>query len=114
MEISIIENGGVTSPEGYLAAGVAAGIKNNGKRDLALVVSEKTAVCAGVFTRNVVKGHSLQLTMHNLEREHCADAFVVNQRLCQCVCRCGRRSGSFGCYGICGEAFGFVPFPDCI
>lgn len=30
MEISIIENGGVTSPEGYLAAGVAAGIKNNG------------------------------------------------------------------------------------
>ena len=36
MEINIIEKGGVTSPMGYRAAGVAAGIKTGGKLDLAL------------------------------------------------------------------------------
>lgn len=78
MKYSIIENGGVTSAKGYKAAGVACGIKDGIKKDFAMVVSEQTANAAGVFTRNVVKGHSLQLTLKNLRNTGKADAVVVN------------------------------------
>ena len=45
--------GGVTAPKGFLAAGVRAGIKDEGP-DLALLFSEREASAAGVFTRNVM------------------------------------------------------------
>ena len=54
---------GVTTPLGFQAAGVACGIKKNGEKDLALVVSDVPATCAGIFTKNVVKGHSLKWSM---------------------------------------------------
>lgn len=51
-----ITEGGITSPKGYKAAGIHAGIrKNKQKKDLALVFSEAPAKTAGVFTKNVVK-----------------------------------------------------------
>jgi glutamate N-acetyltransferase / amino-acid N-acetyltransferase len=46
----------VTAPAGFTAAGVAAGIKESGGRDLALVVNEGPRhAAAGVFTANRVK-----------------------------------------------------------
>ncbi|HOQ75675.1 MAG TPA: bifunctional glutamate N-acetyltransferase/amino-acid acetyltransferase ArgJ [Thermoclostridium sp.] len=59
---------GVTAPLGFRASGVACGIKKNGERDLALVVSDIPATCAGIFTKNVVKGHSLKWTMKAVSR----------------------------------------------
>lgn len=45
-----------TTPKGFRAAGVAAGIKSSGGLDLALVVNDgPDATAAGVFTRNRVK-----------------------------------------------------------
>lgn len=72
-----IIDGGVTSPKGFLATGVACGLKKNGKRDLALVASEVPALATGVFTKNLVKGHSLQLTMKHIENGK-ARAIVIN------------------------------------
>lgn len=47
---------GVTAPEGFRAAGIAAGIKASGALDLALVFNEGPDYsAAGVFTRNKVK-----------------------------------------------------------
>ena len=47
---------GVTAPAGFRAAGIAAGIKASGTRDLALVFNEgPDYAAAGVFTRNKVK-----------------------------------------------------------
>lgn len=47
---------GVTVPKGFRAAGIAAGIKDSGTADLALVVNDgPNTDAAGVFTRNVVK-----------------------------------------------------------
>ena len=44
---------GVTTPEGFLAAGVAAGIKKPGKKDVALVVNQGPQyTAAAVFTSN--------------------------------------------------------------
>ncbi|MEU7039745.1 bifunctional glutamate N-acetyltransferase/amino-acid acetyltransferase ArgJ [Streptomyces varsoviensis] len=46
----------VTAPKGFTAAGVAAGIKENGNPDLALVVNQgPRSAAAGVFTSNRVK-----------------------------------------------------------
>ncbi|TDV42728.1 bifunctional glutamate N-acetyltransferase/amino-acid acetyltransferase ArgJ [Actinophytocola oryzae] len=46
----------VTAPKGFRAAGVAAGIKDSGNKDLTLVVNDGPLdVAAGVFTRNKVK-----------------------------------------------------------
>jgi glutamate N-acetyltransferase/amino-acid N-acetyltransferase len=47
---------GVTGPAGFRAAGIAAGIKESGAPDLALVVNDGPSyVAAGVFTTNKVK-----------------------------------------------------------
>ncbi|NKY87448.1 bifunctional glutamate N-acetyltransferase/amino-acid acetyltransferase ArgJ [Nocardia veterana] len=52
----LVRTQGVTAPLGYRAAGIAAGIKANGKLDLALVFNEGPEyAAAGVFTRNKVK-----------------------------------------------------------
>ncbi|NEA27234.1 bifunctional glutamate N-acetyltransferase/amino-acid acetyltransferase ArgJ [Actinomadura bangladeshensis] len=46
----------VTAPRGFRAAGVVAGLKDSGNRDLALVVNDgPSRAAAGVFTRNRVK-----------------------------------------------------------
>lgn len=58
-----IKNGSVTSPEGFSAASLAAGIKPRGKKDMALVVSARAADAAGVFTTNNVKAAPVKLSM---------------------------------------------------
>ncbi len=52
----LVRTQGVTAPEGFRAAGIAAGIKASGGLDLALVFNEgPDYAAAGVFTRNQVK-----------------------------------------------------------
>lgn len=75
--LNIIIDGGVTSPKGFLAAGSACGLKKNGGKDLAIVCAEDIAAVSGVFTTNVVKGHSLQLTMEHIKSGY-AKAVVIN------------------------------------
>lgn len=70
-------NGSIASPLGFQAQGVACGIKKNGGRDLALVVSDVPAACAAVFTRNLVKGHSLLRSMDHVSGG-LARAVIVN------------------------------------
>ena len=50
-----LRRGGVAAPRGFWASSATAGIKESGRPDLALVVSDRAAVAAGVFTTNLVK-----------------------------------------------------------
>ena len=68
---------GVTYPKGFKAAGVSCGLKPNGQKDLALIVCEKICHVAGVFTKNIVKGHSLQLCKKNMADGR-AKAIIIN------------------------------------
>ena len=68
---------GVTFPRGFLASGVACGLKKNGQPDLALVVCPGGATAAGIFTRNVVKGHSLAVCRRHVARG-AARAVLIN------------------------------------
>jgi glutamate N-acetyltransferase / amino-acid N-acetyltransferase len=58
----------VTTPNGFRAAGVAAGIKSSGRPDLALVVNDGPSfAAAGVFTRNKVKAAPVLWSQQVLE-----------------------------------------------
>jgi glutamate N-acetyltransferase/amino-acid N-acetyltransferase len=48
-------------PVGFTAAGLAAGLKKSGKKDLALIVSDRPAAAAGVFTTNQVRSATVRL-----------------------------------------------------
>ncbi len=49
---SMDQLGTVTSPKGFVAAASSCGLKPEGALDLALIVSDRDAAVAGVFTRN--------------------------------------------------------------
>ena len=77
MDINII-SGGVCAPKGYKANGIHCGVRRSrSKRDLALVVSEKLAAAAGVYTQNLVKGAPITVTKANLADGH-AQAIICN------------------------------------
>lgn len=61
-------DGGVCAAKGFQASGIHCGIrKNRSKRDLALIVSDRPASAAAVYTTNLVKGAPLEVTRRNLE-----------------------------------------------
>ena len=72
-----IINGGIGAPDGYRASGIRCGIKKSGLADLALVVSDRPAHLAGVFTKNSIKGNSLKLTMEHVKNGK-VQAVIVN------------------------------------
>lgn len=66
-EARLVREQGVTAPAGFRAAGIAAGIKASGNRDLALVFNEgPDYAAAGVFTRNKVKAAPVRWTQQVL------------------------------------------------
>ena len=67
----LVREQGVTAPAGFRAAGIAAGIKASGARDLALVFNEgPDYVASGVFTRNKVKAAPVLWTEQVLTTGH--------------------------------------------
>lgn len=69
--------GGVTAPEGFLAAGVVAGIRKKEREDFAVVYSQVPAKAAAVYTLNKFKAAPLQVTENHLAGKM-AQAFVIN------------------------------------
>lgn len=63
---------------GFKAAGTYCGIKkNNAKKDLSIIFSEKKAVSAATFTTNKVKAAPVQINMHNIKNDN-TQAIVIN------------------------------------
>ena len=73
---SFIE-GGVTAAKGFRACGVAAGIKYQNRRDVAMLVADKPAAVAAVYTLNKVAAAPVQLDRERT-RSGKAQAIVVN------------------------------------
>lgn len=70
--------GGVTAAKGFRAAAVAAGIKYKDRLDMAMLVSEVPAVCAGTFTTNVVKAAPVKWDQKIVTESEFAQVVVVN------------------------------------
>ena len=58
--------GGITTPRGFQAAGVSCGIKRSGRPDLALILSDRPASAAGVFTTNRVRAAPVEIGSERL------------------------------------------------
>ena len=81
----VIADGGVTSPAGFRAAGVACGIKrprpgaSAAPLDLALVAADRAVPAAGMFTINKATAAPVLVSRAHLEQSHGrAQAIVVN------------------------------------
>ena len=59
-------SGGITAPQGFLAAGITAGLKPSGKPDLSLLLAPEGAVCAGTFTTSLVRAACVDLCAERL------------------------------------------------
>jgi len=66
----------VTAPNGWLAAGVAAGTKPSGALDLALFLSERPASVAGAFTTNLVVGAPIVVSKPRVAAGHARGCVV--------------------------------------
>ena len=77
-------DGGITAVPGILAAGITAGIKPSGKKDIALIYSSAPARAAAIFTTNQVKGASVLVSQEHV-RDGKAQAIVASSG-CSNVC----------------------------
>jgi glutamate N-acetyltransferase/amino-acid N-acetyltransferase len=68
---------------GFQAAGVAAGLKKNGRNDLGLIASRVPATAAGVFTQNRVQAAPVVLDRERIKTGIC-QAVLVNSGNANC------------------------------
>ena len=93
--MKVIE-GGVTAPKGFEAASAAAGIKYEGREDMALIYSQKPCMAAGTFTTNVVKAAPVKWDQKIVAESPYAQAVIVNSGIANAC------TGAEG-YGYCQE-----------
>ena len=77
-KFSIIKNGGVTSPAGFMASGICAGLKKSGKTDMALIFSEIPAKASAAFTTCLFAAAPVLLGRETLKKNSEISAVIVN------------------------------------
>jgi glutamate N-acetyltransferase/amino-acid N-acetyltransferase len=83
--MSVSVDGGITAPAGFLAAGVAAGIKRAGL-DVALVVSDRPATAAALFTTNLATAAPVLVSREHLQSSGGRGRAVVINSGCANAC----------------------------
>lgn len=73
-----IIKGGVTAAKGFKAAGMNVRIKNNEKKDMAMIYSEKPCVTAGTFTTNKVFAAPVKWDKKIVRELQYSQAVVIN------------------------------------
>ena len=68
--ITILKDGTVTSTPGFQAAGITAGIKESGKKDLSFVFSETPAIAAVALTQNKFRAAPVDLCAGFIEQDN--------------------------------------------
>jgi|WetSurMetagenome_2_1015567.scaffolds.fasta_scaffold00105_7 glutamate N-acetyltransferase / amino-acid N-acetyltransferase len=93
-----IKDDGIAVPSGFLFSTVEAAVKKPGKKDLALICSEKEAVMAGMFTTNKVKAAPVKLDARQI-RSGKGQAIIVNSGNANA---CTGAQGMKDAAGMCG------------
>src|SRR5579871_518010 len=82
----------MTFPQGYKYSSIYAGIRKVRKDDLALIVSDKPASAAAVFTENRVQAAPVRIGRFHLEQSRgLVSAVLVNAGNANCATRTGDR-----------------------
>ena len=77
-KFSVIKNGGITSPAGFMASGICAGLKKSGKTDMALLFSETPARASAAFTTCLFAAAPVVLGRETLKKNSNVSAVIVN------------------------------------
>ena len=75
--MKVIE-GGVTAAQGFLAAGLSAGIKKGNTKDMAMLYSKVPCESAGTFTTNIVKAAPVKWDQKIVYESEKAQAVICN------------------------------------
>ena len=94
--------------KGFKTAGVAAGLKKNGGRDLGLIYSEVPATVAGVFTKNMVQAAPVLLDRERIKSGVC-QAVIVNSGNANC---CTGEQGMRDAVSMAGFAASSLGIPE--
>jgi glutamate N-acetyltransferase/amino-acid N-acetyltransferase len=79
-------------PIGFRFAATYAGIRKVAKDDVALIVSDRPAIAAAVFTKNLVVAAPVEIARRNLKASRgVAQAIVVNAGNANCATRTGEK-----------------------
>jgi len=101
-------NNTITTPKGFLAAGVACGVKKSGKPDLGLIVCPTGAKAAALFTTNKIVSAAVQVSKEHIKSAGIS-AIVVNSGNANC---CTGRSGIKNAIKMCAETAKQVDISD--
>lgn len=96
-----IINGGVTAAKGFLATGINVGIKNNVKKDMAMVFSRTACVTAGTFTTNKVYAAPVKWDRSVVYNSEYAQAVVINSGVANA---CTGEEGLNNCKALAAKA----------
>ena len=88
--------GGVTAAKGYEAAGIASGIRKNGRTDMAIVYSQVPCRAAGTFTTNVAKAAPVKWDQKIVKESEYTQVVIVNSGIANAC------TGAEG-YGYCQD-----------
>ncbi|CAM4303598.1 bifunctional ornithine acetyltransferase/N-acetylglutamate synthase [Paenibacillus alkaliterrae] len=75
---SVVEDGSITTPQGFKAGGLHCGLKKTTRHDLGAIVCEVPAAAAGVYTTNVFQAAPLQVTRESIGSGGVLRAVLVN------------------------------------
>jgi len=91
----------VKLPAGYRYASSYAGIRKESRDDVALILSERPAAAAGMFTRNLVQAAPVKLAREHLRASRgIAQAIIVNAGNANCATRTGDRVALATCRAV--------------
>ena len=101
--------GGVTAAIGFSAASFAAGIKYQGRDDMAMIYSSVPAVTAGTFTTNLVKAAPVLFDKKIVENYETSQAVVINSGVANA---CTGKEGFDCCREVSDETKSVMGLPE--
>jgi glutamate N-acetyltransferase/amino-acid N-acetyltransferase len=77
-KFQLLDNGSVTSPEGFQASGITAGLKVSGAPDMALIYSDTDANFSGTFTTCTFAAAPVRICQERVKSQSHIRAVIVN------------------------------------
>jgi glutamate N-acetyltransferase / amino-acid N-acetyltransferase len=98
-----MSKGSITAAKGFLAAGVACGIKESGKPDLAILVCPTGAKAAAVFTTNKIVSAAVKVSREHIKTAKTIGIIVNSGNANACTGKQGIKNAITMCKGLAKE-----------
>ena len=65
---SFVDEDNAVTPNGFLFAGISAGLKASKKKDLALILAPKGSIFSGMFTQSIVRASCVDICVERIQK----------------------------------------------